>query len=147
MTVPTFGLTATGTTRHEALLAARKAVDQALHEHIRRHEPIPKPKRVRRAAPDGEAVLIAPSLEMALRTAIIAALQAEGLRDSDLAQHLGLDPSYISRTLRRGGRGMSPSRAASLLEDLGLSVHLGVHPLDPQIGIRDHLQRPRRRRR
>lgn len=54
---------------------------------------------------------------VAFRNLVNAALEEQGLTRSDLARLVGVTPAYIS-TLLSGRRGVSPTRAASILRIL-----------------------------
>lgn len=78
----------------QALQCARHAVEAALASRIEHRHTIPKPSRAERGQP--KAVL--PSL-IAAKLALYEAMQAKGLRKSDLARAMGVHPPQVDRLL------------------------------------------------
>ena len=78
----------------QALLCAQQAIEAALASRVEHRSSIPKPSRAER----GQPRVTLPSL-IAAKLALYEAMNAKGLRKSDLARAMGVHPPQVDRLL------------------------------------------------
>lgn len=109
-----------GENRAEALALAEDALSVALTFYLEEGRPIPEPGR-RKA---GE-VLVSPSLQIALKAALVEALRESGQRPADLARLLDTDYKSVMRLLDPNHTSRIPALAKAL-SALGKRVAVGI---------------------
>ena len=83
-----------GDSRDDALALAPDCLSVALTFYLEQNAPLPRPSRPKRAQ-----VTISPTLQIALKAALLESLRESGERPADLARKMGIDHKSVRRIL------------------------------------------------
>ncbi len=109
-----------GDDRNDALVQAADCLAEALAGRIRRGDSIPAPSRLKRGQyPIGVPLCLAPKL------ALYLAIREQGLRNTELAQRLGVSETVIRRMLDPS-HDTKPARIQAALNALGKRIVVSI---------------------